>query len=194
MQDKLSVKEVDDFLVEGIAHYTEAMYAIRQFERLIDETALNFAERRMVDLLQLFGQEKLDGGGHVLYGPDIIDVSNTVPKKWWSWIGREYWIKTGKGCSLFIGMLINEGKFSASVNFMPQRAHLRDWLLEVLNRRRPGTAMLNENWEIIVSLALENESVSVQDFSDAMDQVLDQVIAAIEEAGGWPEKDADSGN
>ena len=183
------MKAVDNLLMEGLAHYSEAMYAVRQFERSVDDIVGGIvkdkSKGRFGEFIQLFDQKKLDGGGNVQYGPKIDDMTNIVPERWWTWIGREYWIVSRGGCTFFIGLIMDEGRFSAAVAFTPSRAPLRDWLFDVLNRQYVGMATMNEHWEIIIAESLENAKISNQSLSDAIERALEKAIVAIKDAGGW---------
>lgn len=123
MEHPDNMEEGDILLQEGLKHYAEAMHAIRYFEHVVDETALALVERRMPDLLEVFAEEKLGGGGTLLSVPDISGAMELVPQDWWSWIGRQYWIGTRGGCNFFVGLYLAEGKFIPAVIFLPSVLH-----------------------------------------------------------------------
>ena len=178
-----SNEDVDKLLAEGLVHYFEAIYTVRQFERTINDMAL-IIENEMENTLLLFGQEQFTGN-HSIDSPGIDQIRNYSPDDYYAWVGRNYWIAEGGGCKFYIGIAFEKGKQFADVCFQPQRAPIRSWLTQVLEREIGTIVKENDGNSLSVRNELEEKDFSSQGILDAMRKVYNQVADAIKNAGGW---------
>jgi len=171
---------MNSFYQAGLRGYAKALFAARQFERVLDGALGELLAKRKEDLAEAFGVQQLDGGNPLAQSPNLDQLLRTPLNKWWAWSVRKFWIASERGCFLYIGFLIDEGQPCASIALFPSGAAMRRELYAALETFDPGFAYLNNQANEIVMRKHLSIDGSLEDFIKTQEELIDKFIGFLQ--------------